>query len=235
LDWRGFGNDRPGRTLYRRASPLLGCRAIPSAATRFCSHVSEGHESGVVAGAAKCRERRGNHRCLMDRRLRRLVEPSAKPPRPAAQSALPVVCRDKRAELERLTEVDVADFAGGLFGDDEVSAVEGSAEDGARLTLGGDDAAPSRGRAGTTESKCVAETAEPKPGRNVFSRRRSSYSETAATCGVSPQMSRARYRRPGGACSEAVPTHFTDPESQPRVPPGRNDPPNGGRDLGCGG
>jgi hypothetical protein len=56
------------------------------------------------------------------------------------------VRRDQGAALERCAQVDVRDLAGGLLGDDEVAAVECSSEDGARLTLGGDGVAPSRGR-----------------------------------------------------------------------------------------
>jgi hypothetical protein len=99
-----------------------------------------------VTSAAKRRKSRGDHRHLVDRRTVGLVEPAAEPAGPGAHPTLTIVRRDERAELERFAQVDVADLAGGLLGDHEVSEVERSAEDGARVTLGGDGDSPSRGR-----------------------------------------------------------------------------------------
>jgi hypothetical protein len=124
-----------------------------AAAADGCSRGTKIWEHSVAARAAQSCESRGNHRHLVDRQLFGLVEPAAEPARAGAHPTLPVVRSDERAELECFAEVDTANLAGGLFGEPEVAAVERSAEDGARVPVGGDGAAPSRGRAGPPQCR----------------------------------------------------------------------------------
>jgi hypothetical protein len=101
-----------------------------------------------VARSTERGEAAGDHRGFVDRRAGVLVEPPAKPARgcpPAADAR--ILLRDQRGELQGLAQVDAADLARGGLGDEEVATLERSAEDGARVPLGRDLAAPSRGRA----------------------------------------------------------------------------------------
>jgi hypothetical protein len=84
-----------------------------------------------MRGTTERGERGGDHRDLIDRRrLAGLLEPAGEPASACASAALAIVRRDQRAELDRFTEVDVTDLAGGLLGDHEVPPVERTSEDG---------------------------------------------------------------------------------------------------------
>lgn|SRR5215510_10307793 len=90
--------------------------------------------------ASKGGKRADHHDGLVDRDVSGFLEPAREPTNRVAFAAGRVAERDERRQLERLPKVELADVARLKLGDDQVAALDRSAEGGARVALGCDGA-----------------------------------------------------------------------------------------------
>ena len=89
----------------------------------------------MTPAVAEPGEEPGNGERLIEGGAGVLADPPREPSRGSAPSALPILLRDQRGQLERLRQSDPAELAGRDLGGDQVAALEGEGQDSLRVLV----------------------------------------------------------------------------------------------------